>query len=180
MKETERIQCAITTCRHTSHITITWNGSLFSFTRLSVSFLIEFLEIQTNMKYMFNKQAVAKYFYASVNKLCSYILTYHIQLGMQRAGKFPGILETFHRKFREFWRGGNFRKFWEFSILTYFQHFMRLFAQKSTELNLLCTTFEHTCSALLFRQFIGLCGSKDRTTRLYEISLDLICLVFIL
>ena len=37
-------------------------------------------------------------------------------IGMQRAGKFPGILETFHGKFREFWRGGNFRKFWEFSI----------------------------------------------------------------
>ena len=98
---------------------------------------------------------------------------------MQRAGKFPGILETFHGKFREFWRGGNFRKFWEFSILTYFQHFMRLFAQKSTELNLLCNIFEHTCSALLSRQFIGLCGSTERTTRLYyEITLDLICLVF--
>ena len=57
---------------------------------------------------------------------------------------------------------------------------MRLFAQKSTELNLLCTIFEHTCSALLFRQFIGLCGSKERTARLYyEITLDLVCLVFI-
>ena len=57
---------------------------------------------------------------------------------------------------------------------------MRLFAQTSTELNLLCNTFEHTCSALLFRQFIGLCGSTERTTRLYyEKVLDLICLVFI-
>ena len=63
--------------------------------------------------------------------------------------------------------------------MTYFQHFMRLIAQKSTELNLLCTIFEHTCSALRFRKFIGLNGSKERTTRLYyEISLDLICLVF--
>ena len=63
--------------------------------------------------------------------------------------------------------------------MTYFQHFMRLFAQKSTELNLLCNIFEHTCSALLSRQFIGLCGSTERTTRLYyEIILDLICLVF--
>ena len=98
------------------------------------------------------------------------------RLGMQRAGKFPGILETFHGKFREFWRGGNFRKFWEFSIVTYFQHFMRLFAQKSTELNFLCTLFKHTRSALLFWQFVGLYGSIERTTRLYyEITLDLIC-----
>ena len=56
-------------------------------------------------------------------------------LGMQRAGKFPGILETFHGKFWEFWRGGNFWKFWEFSNLTYFQNFTRLLVQKSTELN---------------------------------------------
>ena len=98
---------------------------------------------------------------------------------MQRARKFPGILETFHGKFREFSRGGNFWKFWEFSILTYFQHFMRLFAQKSTKLNLLCTIVEHTCSALLFRRFVCLCGSKERTARLYyEITLDLV-LVFI-
>ena len=49
-----------------------------------------------------------------------------------RAGKFPGIMETFHGKFWEFWRGGNFWKFWEFSILTYFQYFMRFFCTKST------------------------------------------------
>ena len=30
-------------------------------------------------------------------------------------------------------------EFWEFSIYTYFQHFMRLYVQKSTELNLLWT-----------------------------------------
>ena len=39
-------------------------------------------------------------------------------LGMQRARKIPEILETFRGKFREFWRSGNFRKFWEFSIST--------------------------------------------------------------
>ena len=51
---------------------------------------------------------------------------------------------------------------------------MRLFAQKSAELNLLCNIFKHTYSALLFRQFIGLCGSTERTTRLYyEIIVDL-------
>ena len=56
---------------------------------------------------------------------------------------------------------------------------MRLFEQKSTELNLFCNIFEHTCSALLFRQFIGLCGSIERTTRLYYgIILDLICQVY--
>ena len=116
------------------------------------------------------------FFVFSVWKFTRKQTNYH-GLGMQRAGKFPGILETFHGKFREFWRGGNFRKF---SILTYFQHFMRLFAQKSIELNLLGTIFEHTCSALLFSQFIDLYGSTEKTIRLYyEITLDLICLIFI-
>ena len=106
-------------------------------------------------------------------------------LGMQRVGKFPGILETFHGKFQEFWRGGNFQKFGEFSILTYFQHFKRLFAQKSTELNFLSTIFKHTCTAPLlffffFDRFIGLYRSIESTTRLYyEISLNLICEAFI-
>ena len=84
------------------------------------------------------------------------------------------------------WKVSGILKGWEFSeILGIFNFdlvstFMRLFAQISTKLNLPCTIFKHTCSALLFRQFIGLCGSKERTTQLYyEISLDLICLVFI-
>ena len=61
-----------------------------------------------------------------------------ISVGMQRAGKFPGILETFHGKFQAFWRVGNF---WEFSILTYFLHFMRFFIPKSTKLNSFCTNY---------------------------------------
>ena len=64
-----------------------------------------------------------------------------VSLGMQRAGKFPGIFETFHGKFREFWRVGNFWKFWEFSILTYFLHFMRFFVPKLTKLNSFCTNY---------------------------------------
>ena len=49
------------------------------------------------------------------------------------------------------WKVSGILKGWEFSeILTYFLHFMRLFAQKSTELHFLCTTFKHNCSALLF------------------------------
>ena len=120
------------------------------------------------------------FFPLSRNVVHTRVVLLGFKLGMQRAGKFPGILETFHGKFREFWRGGNFRKFWEFSIPTYFQHFMRLFALKSTELNFLCTIFKHTCFALHFWQFIGLYRSIERTTRLYyEITLDLICWVFI-
>ena len=52
------------------------------------------------------------------------------------------------------WIVSGILKGWEFSeIFNFqlnFQHFMRLFGQKSTELNLLCTIFKHTCSALLF------------------------------
>ena len=53
--------------------------------------------------------------YHSRHCLPQHTVRLHV-IGMQRAGKFPGILETFHGKFREFWRVGNFRKFWEFSI----------------------------------------------------------------
>ena len=55
---------------------------------------------------------------------------------MESFGNFEGV--------------GIFGNFGNFQFSTYFQHFMRLFAQKSTELNLLCTTFKHTCSALVF------------------------------
>ena len=37
------------------------------------------------------------------------------RLGLSRVGKFPGILESFHGKFREFSKGGNFGNFREFS-----------------------------------------------------------------
>ena len=61
---------------------------------------------------------------------------------MQRAGKFPGILETFHGKFREFWRG------WEFSeILGIFN--LDLF---STFYEIVCTKINRTEFSLHYIQ----------------------------
>ncbi len=42
---------------------------------------------------------------------------------MQRGGKFPGTLETFHGKFREFSRGGNFGNIGNFQNVTVFFDF---------------------------------------------------------
>ena len=41
-------------------------------------------------------------------------------------------------------------EFWEFSILTYFLHFMRLFIRKSTKLNLFCTNNPRYCFCTIF------------------------------
>ena len=44
------------------------------------------------------------------------VLSVGLSVGLQRVGKFPGILEIFHGNFREFSVGRKFWEFWKFSI----------------------------------------------------------------
>ena len=93
-------------------------------------------------------------------------------LGMQRAGKFPGILQTFgnFEGLAIFGNFGNFQFRLIFNILWDFLY--------KKQQNQICSalTIQCTGSALLFGQFASLYGFIERTTRLNnQVRLDLIC-----
>ena len=98
-----------------------------------------------------------------------------------KGGKVSGNFGNFP------WTVSGILKGWEFlEILgiSNFDFFSTFYEIVCTKINgtefFLYTIFKHTCSALLFWQFVGLYGSIERTTRLYhEITLDLIRSVFI-